>query len=131
MKYNRKWVGLGSAVLAIVITKQLLNSIGGIRNLPYLTQIFVVILCPILLSLVVKREKQKITDFQYKFLKVVVLFISAMTAMVNIIIILNNMFYDIWITYKELLICVTLGLFISFTIYVIAAAIIDIKKQNK
>lgn len=130
MKYNKKWIGVGSAGLVVIITKQLLNSVGGIRSFPYLIQMFVVILCPILFSLLLKREKQKINEFQYKFLKVIGLFITITAILINVIIILNNVFYHIWEIYKDLFMYIILGLFVLFTIYTIVFIIVYKEKLN-
>lgn len=57
MKDYKRWIGMGIALLVVIMTMQILNSIGGIRSLPYLIQIIIIIFLPILLYQVLKKER--------------------------------------------------------------------------
>jgi len=128
MRNNRKWIGIGIALVSVTMTRQILNNIGGIRSFSYSAQIIIVTLCPIIISLIIRKERSKINDYQYKFLILVVIFINIMAAVVNIIIILNNSFSSIWIAYKDLIITTTLALFVIFTLYIVTFFVVNIKK---
>ena len=128
MKDNKRWFGIGIALLAVIITRQILNGMGGIRSFPYLIQIIFIIFLPVLFYLILKKEKKKMNDQQYKYLKVIFIFINIIAVVISIIIILNNSFPNIWTEYRNLLLVITLGLFILFPLYLIILVATNIKK---
>ena len=128
MNDNKKWFGLGISLLAVMVAKQILNSVGGIRSFPYFIQIIIMLFSPILYYLIIKKEKKKMNDQQYKYIKIISIFIYIIYFVVIIIIVLNNSIPDIWTRYRSLLLFTTVGLFIFFTLYIVILAITDFIK---
>jgi hypothetical protein len=59
LKENKTLITIGSVLFAGAITRRMLNSIGGIRSLPYLVQILITLLVPSILFVVVRKEKNE------------------------------------------------------------------------
>lgn len=57
MKENKTFITIGIVLLVGAITRRILNSIGGIKSLPYLVQIIITVLVPSILFMVVRKEK--------------------------------------------------------------------------
>ncbi len=127
MSNDKKWIGMGLAIVAVVVTRGILNSIGGIQSLPYIMQIVIVLLCPISFFMVLKKEKRKINGFQYRIIRIIFVFISIVSSIAIVIIILYNSFRDVWRIYRELFAVISVGIFGIFTLYIVVLTITNIK----
>lgn len=128
MKKNKTLITIGIVFLVGAITRRMLNSIGGIKSLPYLLQIIIMILVPAILFIVAKKERKKMNSFQYRLCRLFIIFFSIMAGLLCIIIVLNNSAPLLWKQYKTIFQVLTPSLFLTFSIYMGIITLHNIKK---
>lgn len=128
MKENKTWITIGIVFLVGMVTKRIWNGIGGVKSLPYWIQIIIAISIPITLSLVAKKERKKINDFQYKLLNVFIMFFIIIVSIIIIIIVLSNEFPTTWKQYRVVFEVILPATFLFFSVYMAILTIKNIKK---
>lgn len=127
MKENKIWITMGIVFFIGAMTRIMLNRIGGIRSLPYWVQIIIMLLIPIMLFVIIKKERKKMNTYQYKLGRIFVIFFSIMMSIMCVIIVLNNIFPVIWGKYRSVFEIITLAFFLLFTFYIVIITLLNIK----
>lgn len=117
MKENKTWIIIGIVFFVGAMARIMWNRIGGFKSLPYLVQIVIIVLIPIILFIVVKKERNKINYFQYKLCKLFILFFTVIGMMICVAIVLNNCFPIVWEQYKAAFEVIVPALFLLFSVY--------------
>jgi len=128
MKENKTLITIGIVLLVGAITRRILDSIGGIKSLPYLVQILITLLVPCILFVVVRKERKKMNSFQYRICRLFIIFFSIMAGLVCVVIVLSNSFPLIWKQYRTIFEVLTPILFLLFSIYMAIVTLYNIKK---
>lgn len=124
---NNKWIGVGSTLLAVAVTRRILDATGGIKSLPYISQLIIVLLCPISFFIILKHEKRKVSSINYKIIKLICILMSILSAIMIVIIIIYNNFPNVWTIYRELFIVMIIGVLGIGTLYIVFLTITNIK----
>lgn len=127
MKQNKTWITMGIVFFVGAMTRIMWNRIGGVRGLPYLVQIITIVLIPIILFVIVGKERKKMNNFQYRLCKLFVIFFAVMAIIMCIIIVLSNSFPVIWERYKVVFEIIAPAFFLLFSIYMAIVTLRNIK----
>jgi hypothetical protein len=130
---HNAWEGAAVAIIALTITRSVLDSIGGVKALPITVQIIMVTTLLALLIWLINKEKNKCSKNKIKckvFMHFCILF-AGLGVSICFLIIVYNLFPRLWHEIRSAFIAIFLIYFCGYSLYIIIMVIKNIDKIRR